>query len=315
MQHSGIKSSRGMVDDVKMEIPFYPPEAFRQKVPFPFELNGLIFRPEFNKNGDVVSYSCQLENLYIKLISGKLILMNSLHKFWHGNNHSDFYWEEIQNCLQSLGEAFGEGFWKSRITRLTAAVNLPCDPKTIIERLISYNGNPMEPMRPRDGRAVYGKRFTSTHYGIKVYDKQFEVKKDTRVSILPVLRIEKEMKMPYFQKRKRNPVPIYTSVDLTNPHSATLLAHELNEVVFSLGFDYGISPMAMKDFHDASVVIFMSNPEYRKVLKRKSNYRTNKGYEKRLQDLREEFGVEDYKEKLLLLLNQKIDLLKSVPVH
>ncbi|WP_375585937.1 hypothetical protein [Cyclobacterium xiamenense] len=71
----------------------------------------------------------------------------------------------------------------------------------------------------------------------------------------------------------------------------------------------------MKDFHDASVIVFMSNPDYRKVLKKKSNYRTYKSYEKRLQELREEFEVEDYNEKLVILLNQKIDLLKSVPVH
>lgn len=288
-----------MVDDVKLEIPFDPPEEFKQKVPFPFELNGILFKPEFNKNGDVISYSAKLENLYVKLVSGKIILMNSWHKFFHGNNYSDFCWEEIQVCMQTLSTVFGDVFWKSRITKLTAGVNLQCNPKTIIERLISFKGNPMEPMRPRNSRSVYGKRFASTHYNVKVYDKQFEVKRNARMDILPTLRIEKEMRMPYFQKRKSNPVPIYTPGDLKNPNAATFLSYELFAVIFSLGFDYGISPMVMKDFHDASVVIFMSNPQYRKVLKKKSNYRTYKSYEKRLLELQEEFKVENYNEVLL----------------
>ena len=300
-----------MVDDVKIEIPFEPPEEFRQKVTYPFELNGVVFSPDFNKNGDVISYSGQISNLYVKMVSGKLILMNSWHKFLHENNYSDFYWKEIHDVMQLLSEVFGEGFWKSRITRLTAAVNLQCDPKTIVERLITFKGNPMEPMRPRNSRSVYGKRFASTHYNVKVYDKQFEVKRDARIDILPTLRVEKEMRMPYFQKRRNNPVPIYTPGDLISPNAASLLAYELSAVVLSLGFDYGISPMAMKDFHDASVVIVMSNPEYRKVLKKKSNYRTNKSYEKRLLELREEFKVEDYNEVLFTLVNQKVDFLNS----
>ncbi len=174
----------------------------------------MVFNPEFNYRGDVISYSAHLENLYIKMISDKLLVMNSWHKFYKVNNYSDFTWEELQDCMQTLSQYFGEGFWNARITKLTTAVNLTCNTEIMIDRLISFKGNPMEPMRPSNSSKVYGKRYASTHYNIKVYNKQFEVKKDARIEIVPTLRIEKEMRMPYFQKRRQNPIHIFSPMDL-----------------------------------------------------------------------------------------------------
>src|SRR5690606_33704186 len=108
-------------------------------------MNGIVFNPEFNKNGDVVSYSGYCKNLFIKMISGKLLVMNSWHKFYHGGNYSDFTWDELQECMDIFAAIFGDEFWKSRITKLTVSVNLSIDADHVISRLISYDGNPMEP--------------------------------------------------------------------------------------------------------------------------------------------------------------------------
>ncbi|ERM80312.1 hypothetical protein P872_13855 [Rhodonellum psychrophilum GCM71 = DSM 17998] len=303
-----------MIDDIKFEIPFDPPLEFRQKITHPFEWNGMVFSPEFNKNGDVTSYTGELKNLYLKMISGKIIVVNSLHKFYHGNNYSEFTEWEIKQCMETLSAVFGDVFWESRITKLTVAINLECDPKRIIERLISFKGNPMEPMRPRNSRTVYGKRYPSTHYNIKIYDKQFEVKKCDRLDIVPTLRIEIEMNMAYFQKRRLNPILIFNPRDLWSQSAAAFLTFELYEVISSLGFDYGLDPEQARDFHDASVIIFMSNPLFKKVLKKKSNYRTYKGYERRLEELRQEFKGEDYNQMLEKLLEKKLKFLNSIPV-
>ncbi|WP_339706769.1 hypothetical protein [Algoriphagus aquimarinus] len=303
-----------MVDDLKIEIAIEPPFEFKEKVTYPFEINGIVFSPEFNKSGDVISYSGKKENLYVKMISGKLLVMNSWHKFQQGNNYSDFTWKNLQDCLQNLAKIFGEGFWKARITKLTTSVNLHYDATGVIDDLISYKGSPMEPMRPRNSSKAYGKRFATTHYNIKVYDKSFQVNKEDRISILPTLRIEKEMKLPYFQKRRKNPVKIYTPSDLLNSVSFDYLAFELFEAIWSLGFKYGIDPMKVHDFHDATVVVFMGDPDYRKVLKKKSNYRTYKGHERRYEELRNEFRIQDCNEILNSLLEEKIIQLRPVEV-
>lgn len=295
-----------MVDDLKLEIPFDPPPEFREKVTYPFEMNGMVFNPSFNANGDVIHYSAQLDNLFVKLIAGKLLVMNSWHKFYKGNNYSEFSWQEMQDCMMVLEDYFGEDFWGSRVSKLTVALNIVCDAGKFVDRLISYKGNPMEPMRPRNSRKVYGKRYASTYYNIKVYDKQFEVIKDSRINIPPTFRIEKEMKLSYFQKRKKSPIPIFTPRDLKEPTTLGFLGLELQETVYSFGFDYGINPMATQDFKDASVVVFMSNPELQNVLKKKSNYRTFKSYEARMEELRLEFKVENYKEMLTEKVTKKM---------
>lgn len=299
-----------MVDDLKIEIPIEPPLGYKEKVTYPFIMNGIVFSPEFNKNGDVVSYSGHWKNLFIKMISGKLLVMNSWHKFYQGGNYSDFTWEDLQACMGSLAEIFGDGFWKSRIAKLTVSINLAIDAEQVVSRLISFDGNPMEPMRPRNSRSVYGKRFASANYNVKVYNKGFEIDRVEKFEIPQTLRIEKEMKMPYFQKRRKNPIKIYTPSDLLDPSSFDLLAFELFSVVWSLGFDYGIDPMAVQDFHDATVVVFMGDPDYKKVLKKKSNYRTYKNHERRYEELRNEFKVENYNEILNALLEDKLEILK-----
>lgn len=299
-----------MVDDLKIEIPIEPPLEFKEKVTYPFVMNGIVFNPEFNKNGDVVSYFGHWKNLFIKMISGKLLVMNSWHKFYRGGNYSDFKWEDLQECMEIFAEVFGDEFWKSRITKLTVAVNLSINADLVISRLISFDCCPMEPMKPRNSRLVYGKRFATANYNVKVYNKGFELERVERVEIPPTLRIEKEMKMPYFQKKRKNPIKIYTPSDLLDFTSFDLLAFELFSVVWSLGFDYGIDPMAVQDFHDATVVVFMGDPDYRKVLKKKSNYRTYKSHERRYEELRNEFKVENYNEILNDLLEEKIGLLR-----
>lgn len=303
-----------MVDDLKIEISIEPPTEFKDKVSHPFECYGTVFYPEFNKSGDVISYNGHLDNLFIKMVSGKVLVMNSLHKFYHRNNYSDFKWNDLQDCLQVLAGVFDDDFWKARITKLTASINLECEAPGIIERLISYGGKPMEPMRPRNNRLVYGKRFASTHYNVKVYDKAFEMKKEERIIIPSSLRVEKEMRLSYFQKRNRNPIKIYTPADLLEPKAMDFLFFELFDLIWNLGFNYGIDPMKVQDFHDASVVVFMGDPNNRKVLKKKSNYRTYKGHERRYEELREEFKVEDYNELLNNLLEEKVKILRAVEV-
>lgn len=301
-----------MVDDLKIEISIEPPSEFKEKVSHPFEFYGTVLHPEFNKSGDVISYNGRLDNLFIKMVSGKVLVMNSLHKFYHGNNYSYFKWNDLQDCLQVLARIFGDDFWKARISKITAAVNFECEAPGIIERLISYGGEPMEPMRPRNSRLVYGKRFASTHYNVKVYDKAFEMKKEERVIISPSLRVEKEMRLPYFQKRNRNPIKIYTPADLLEPKALDFLSFELFDLIWNLGFNYGIDPMEVQDFHDATVVVFMGNSDFRKVLKKKSNYRTYKSHERRYEELREEFKAEDYNELLNNLLEKKVKILRAV---
>jgi hypothetical protein len=303
-----------MVDDLKIEIPIEPPLEFKEKVTSPFECYGTVFNPDFNKTGDVISYSGKLENLYLKMLSGKVLVMNSWHKFYHGNNYSDFTWQDLQDCLQVLSGIFGTDFWKAKITKLAVSVNLECDAQRIIEHLISFNGQPMEPMRPRNSRSVYGKRFVSTFYNLKVYDKCFETNREERINISPTLRIEKEMTMNYFQKRRKNPIKIHNPSDLTSTASFDCLAFELYDVIWSLGFKYGIDPMSVQDFHDAVVVVFMEDPDHRKVLKKKSNYRTYKGHEKRYEELRAEFQIQDCNVELNALLDHKILQLKPVEV-
>jgi hypothetical protein len=55
------------------------------------------------------------------------------------------------------------------------------------------------------------------------------------------------------------------------------------------------------------VVVFMSDPKLQKALKKKFNYRTYKSYEARMDELREAFQVEDFKQFLSELVEEKIN--------
>lgn len=298
-----------MIDDLKLEMPCFLLNEQRLNELKPFSWGAIIFSPAYNSDGECYYFKSKLKNLHLKICPGRLIIENSIHKFFKGNNYSDFPMCQVHDCLYQLAEILGFEFWDATITKLTTSINLQCDAEKYIDKLQTYKGYPMEPMRPRNSRKVYGKKFSASKYIIKVYDKAKSEKIENGLKIEPTIRIESEMYLSYVKKRSNNSIVIHTPKDLFNASVIESLARELNMVVDHLGFTTGLNPMAAKCFNDAQIILTINDQKGRMMLKNMADFRTKRRYENRYQALTTEFGVTDMQKELKILLKDKLEIL------
>jgi|GEM_PF-5500732 len=126
------------------------------------------------RSNEIVGYYTKWRNLVIIVNPKKdyVIIKGSLHKFYHGNNYSQFTFNDYLKCLTLLNDKLGVDPSNSIIKRFEFGYNLllQMNPIEIIERIIAYR-------RTRFAQMVKGKAGTLGVYcdfdrmKIKVYNK------------------------------------------------------------------------------------------------------------------------------------------------
>lgn len=92
-----------MVDFVDIEAPFS--YEISSELYEPFYWKELYFTPKFKK-GFLNGFESDFKGLKIILYEDKIRITNSLHKFYKGNNHSDFTFSELTDSINIITKYF-----------------------------------------------------------------------------------------------------------------------------------------------------------------------------------------------------------------
>jgi len=214
-----------MFDNIQivLSIDSPPRELYGDKIE-PFVWLGLSFTPRYSGGGNLMYYQSNIEKLIIRIRGNQLILKNSIHKFYKGNNYSDFHLSEFQSAISLLSELLGFDLLEAEVKKIEYGCNIPVEkPENIYNGLIGYQRGYFNPML--DNAREYGKKQYSTDYNIKLYDKQFEVAKHNGTKINPLARFEKEIKnMRYLRKMG---IAVYSVNDLLKKEIWQALKNDL----------------------------------------------------------------------------------------
>lgn len=188
-----------MIDNITLMLTAKPPaEAIRAKGN-PFELRGNIYTPKY-RNGELKGYESTIRNLKVFIGTDCAYLVNSLQKFYKGNNYCDFNLSEIHAAIKGISGDTGYNWNQAIIKKLEYGCNVIDNDASIYNSLQSYWGKDYLPM-DKTGR-VYGKKLDATKYTLKGYDKGFQVWEVDRVKIAkPLFRWEVVAKSNNYLRR------------------------------------------------------------------------------------------------------------------
>ena len=140
----------------------------------PYELLGIMFYPQRNREGKYLYHFATLQgNLLAKIdICGVLSIENSLNKFLHGNNFTDFTLSEIQSSIEKVENILKIPSNEFRLIRIELGLNV-LSVKQLYEYFSLYRSNSYENMR--SGKTIYGRKFYLTDFNVKAYNKLVEM--------------------------------------------------------------------------------------------------------------------------------------------
>lgn len=196
------------------------------------------------KYGDfeILYYEASERNLLFRITDNQLSISNSLHKFWKGDNYSDFSFSELNECIDHIEYLTGINAKGYKIQRLEFGLNISTSQiaSEIVKCLKTYKKKyPFKDMQ--DKTQTYGKKCELSEYIIKFYDKSKQVKKVDRI-VIPenILRYE-----VVYEKKRVIPY-IKTLEDLRNPEKLIGLVEKSKSYFQNIVMD-GITDFSKTD--------------------------------------------------------------------
>lgn len=271
-----------MIDNIKIVLPINLHKNFWKKNRKKVKSFGIEFRPNYNyTTGDLIKYIGSLENLRLEVVRGdKLVITKSWHKFFKGDNHSDFSFTDLKDTVFNLEERLGLLIKEAEIMRFEYGCNIEAAPEPIYQNWQFLHGDEGIKMKPYHSSKVYGHKFSKTEYSIKCYDKKYESKID---SIKALTRIEVEVKRLRHIQKGSIPIPIYKVKDLLIKDNLALLGEDLLKKYRSIKM-YQVPNFKGLTAHQANVWAAMNNNQVRKHFK-KDRKDTYKNYNKILKEI------------------------------
>lgn len=153
-----------------------------------FTWNNIDFVPEYTNSRYIKKYISEIKGIRLDLYDNTLKISNSLHKFFKGNNYSDFYYSEIIQSIDLLGNILQITAPKMKLTKLEFGINEFFDDwQTILGSINHYKHKEFDKMKSK----CYGKKLRMEQVYIKIYDKSEQVYLQNREKINPnMLRLE-----------------------------------------------------------------------------------------------------------------------------
>jgi hypothetical protein len=154
------------------------------------KLLGLL--PSEIDKSDSFIFTGKIRNLKVKYAGKRLMIDGSLHKFAKGNNFCLFTYEEAKSALIEISEIVGIPLNRFIVTKIELGLNIIMEetPKKYIDIIHSYQGNRFILMSPLNRTSkLMGCRCNLSEYGVKFYDKTFEVFRTEKIAICERLEI------------------------------------------------------------------------------------------------------------------------------
>ncbi|MFK8282444.1 hypothetical protein [Capnocytophaga cynodegmi] len=285
-----------MVDFVDIEAPFsyeIPSGLYE-----PFYWKELCFTPKFKK-GFLKGFESEFKGLKVTLYEDKIRITNSLHKFYKGNNYSDFTFSELTDSINIITKYFETEASQFAIRKLEYGFNITTlqPAKEYLNLFAEYHNREFEKMKHK--HIFYGRKCVMSEYTLKVYDKSQQVKIMNNVLIpANTLRVE----FCYNQKRKL-PQTIRTLSDLTDNNKIKELFKDFKSSFSKVIFNEGVDLGSMSN--DDRILFYASlHSDFIKVEEKldKSNVKTIKS---KIRQLKEKYLSKEFKNIFINLLNNK----------
>lgn len=290
-----------MIDFIVLVAPIEPSYDYHSNNPF--KLNELDFYPEF-KNGILKGFKSEYKGLRVLLYHDKIQLSNSLHKFYKGNNYSDFRYSELKEAILEICRKFKIKAEHWEIIKMEFGFNILTTKKAkqYIDLFLEYKGRDFENMK--DHQTNYGKKCYMYEYSLKIYDKYFQTQKSNDKGMISDKMLRAEF--CYNQKRKL-PKQIKTLSDLLDKEKFKELYRDFikafEKVIYNDDVDFFNSTFDERQLFHASL-----NPSFLKV-EQQYNKKELKAIKSKIKQLREKFLKKEFKAWFLNALNMKyIDL-------
>lgn len=195
----------------------------------PFYWNNCLWSPNYNKKiGEITSYVAKLENLDLKLRGSELTISNSLQKFYMNNNYKPFTYTDVVKAVAELDAYFDFDLYEAQVQRASVGVVINDIEDNTFKNWLEYRGK--KPLVMRNKTRVYGTHFKATNYNIKGYDKTYQTKNESGITVEnSLIRFELEASHRYINTGK-NAIGIYTVADLVNKIKFDAFGDELLKV-------------------------------------------------------------------------------------
>lgn len=174
------------------------------------------------RTGEIIKYQGIFKNLRFTLKAGKLNIENSLHKFYKGNNYSDYSFSELMKTVNQIEKFTTIKAKELNIKKLEFALNIITD-KPAYQYLPMFSDfKHKEYDKMKSNAFWYGIKYVFTEYTLKIYDKSEMVKRTESINLNQnILRFEIQ-----YTRNRRLP-SINTLADLINKEKIECLFEEL----------------------------------------------------------------------------------------
>lgn len=160
-------------------------------------------------------YYSNIKNLYLEINYGRLIISNSLHKFYHGNNFRIFTYKQTVEAIKQLNNYFDFSILDADVIKYTPGLAVESSPEDSYKTWIDYKTKEPYPMFNKN--KVYGKYFKFGQVRLKGYNKSYQANlglyKEEKLTD-QLFRFEAEIYASY--ARNNYGINIKTVADLIN---------------------------------------------------------------------------------------------------
>ncbi len=258
-----------VIDFGKYNVKDVPPALLKiydkSKAEFePFYWRGILFKPTYGRGNKIFvkNYAADHQGLKVVLEEDIIHISNSLHKFFKGNNYSDFTRSELIASIDLLSDSLGVSDQLILPTFLEFGINTTfSDMTAYLNSMALYKGKNFYPMKKNS--VEYGKKVEMCEVYAKAYDKSKEFLLHNKITcpINDLLRVEIGLK----GKRQLSIIP--NLADLKKKETLLLLQQKLLYYFKFIEFDefYNLQGISNRDLE---LLYAGKNPEFWKDYRR-----------------------------------------------
>lgn len=272
----------------------------------PFYWRDILFKPTYGNGNEtfVKNYFADIKGLKVVLEDDKLFINNSLHKFFKGDNYSDFSRSELIQSIDLLSDNLGVCDKSIIPNFLEFGINTSfSDVTSYLYSMALYKGKNFYPMKKKS--VEYGRKVEMCEVYAKAYDKSKEFLLHNKIPcpINDLLRVEIGLK----GKRQLSFIP--SLADLKKEETLRILQQKLLYYFEHIEFDeyYNLEGIS---YRDLELLYAGKNPEFWENY-RKSNTEVCKKRRQQYRKLCSERSVVGLKDEVILKIKEKTELLIS----
>lgn len=270
----------------------------------PFYWRDILFKPTYGKGNKIFmkNYVADIRGLKVVLEDDMLFISNSLHKFFKGDNYSDFTRSELIESIDLLSDNLGVSDDSIVPTFLEFGINTSfLDVTAYLDSMALYKGKSFYPMKKSS--VEYGRKVEMCEVFAKAYDKSKEFLLHYKIPcpINDLLRVEIGLK----GKRQLSFIP--SLADLKKEETLRLLRQKLLYYFELIEFDecYNLQGISNRDLE---LLYAGKNPEFWKDY-RKSNTEVSKKRRQEYKKLCSERAMIGLKDEAIQKIKEKTEFL------